>query len=143
VGLYAGLDAAPYSAPFWSVGASVELPVVQRNQGPLAINTRERESEQARLELARRRVEREVMAAFSAYDARRAELRILVDEALPAASRNLDLIEMGWRSGRFDIFRVTAAARDLVRVKAMRLEALEAAWVERIALERAAGGWPR
>ena len=118
------------------------LPVAQRNQGPLAVNMRERESDQARLEIELRRIDREVAATRAAYESRRAELRALAEEAVPAAERNLLLIETGWRSGRFDIFRVTSAARDLVRMKAMRLDALEAAWVERIALERAAGGWP-
>lgn len=142
VGAFAAYDAAPYSASFWAVGASVELPVVRRNQGPIAVNTRERESAQARLEVEGRRIGREVAAARAAYEARRAELHLLAEKAVPAAERNLELIETGWRSGRFDIFRVTAAARDLVRARSMRLDALEAAWVERIALERAAGGWP-
>ncbi len=142
VGIFGTYDASPHSATFLSFGASVELPVAQRNQGPLAVNMRERESDQARLEIELRRIDREVAATRAAYESRRAELRALAEEAVPAAERNLLLIETGWRSGRFDIFRVTSAARDLVRMKAMRLDALEAAWVERIALERAAGGWP-
>lgn len=142
VGIFGTYDTSPHSATFIALGASVELPVAQRNQGPLAVNMRERESDHARLELELRRIDREVAATRAAYESRRAELRALADEAVPAAERNLLLIETGWRSGRFDIFRVTSAARDLVRMKAMQLDALEAAWVERIALERAAGGWP-
>jgi outer membrane protein TolC len=142
VGLFTGVDAAPYSAMFWSVGASVELPVAQRNQGPRAVAAREIETERSRFELEQRRITREVTSARSAYEARRAELAVLADQAIPAAERNLTLIETGWRSGRFDVFRVTAASRDLVRSKGLRLDALEAAWMERIALEQAAGGWP-
>jgi outer membrane protein TolC len=142
VGLFTGVDAAPYSAMFWSVGASVELPVAQRNQGPRAVAAREIETERGRFELEQRRIAREVAAARAAYESRRAELAMLADQAIPAAERNLALIEIGWRSGRFDVFRVTAASRDLVRSKALRLDALEAAWLERIALEQAAGGWP-
>jgi outer membrane protein TolC len=56
------------------------------------------------------------------------------------AERTLALVETGWRSGRFDIFRVTTAARDVARVRSLRLDALEAAWLDRIALERATGG---
>jgi outer membrane protein, heavy metal efflux system len=143
IGLFTGIDAAPYSAMFWSVGASVELPVAQRNQGPRAIASREMETERARLSLSRRRIEREVFAARSSFEARRSELNLLLGRAIPAAERNLALIETGWRSGRFDVLRVTSAARDLVRAKGLRLDALEAAWLDRIALEEAAGGWPR
>ncbi|MBI5532208.1 MAG: TolC family protein [Deltaproteobacteria bacterium] len=142
IGVYTGVDAAPYSAMFWSVGASVELPVAQRNQTLRAVAARELDTERSRLELDQRRIEREVTAARASYEARRSELTLLRDQAIPAAERNLSLIETGWRSGRFDVFRVTAAARDLVRARALRLEALEAAWLDRIALEQAAGGWP-
>jgi cobalt-zinc-cadmium efflux system outer membrane protein len=142
VGVFTGLDAAPYSAMFLIVGASVELPVAQRNQGPRAVAGREMVTERARLELGQRRIAREVMAARLAYESRRAELATLTEQAVPAAERNLGLIETGWRSGRFDVFRVTAAARDLLRSKGLRLDALEAAWLDRIDLEQASGGWP-
>jgi outer membrane protein TolC len=59
---------------------------------------------------------------------------------VPAAERTLELVEQGWLAGRFDVFRVATAARDLVRVRAARLDALEMAWRARIALDRAAGG---
>jgi outer membrane protein TolC len=83
---------------------------------------------------------RDVVAARAAYETRRRELQSLRDAALPAAERTLELVEVGWRSGRFDIFRVTNAARDVARVRGLRLDALEAAWMERIAVERAIGG---
>ena len=51
-------------------------------------------------------------------------------------------MEIGWLAGRFDIFRVTTAARDVARVRGLRLDALEAAWVARVALDRAVGGLP-
>jgi outer membrane protein, heavy metal efflux system len=142
IGVFTGVDSAPYSAMFWSVGASIELPVAQRNQGPRAVTAREMDTDRARYELEQRRIAREVIATHSSYEARRGELTLLVDRALPAAERNLALIEIGWRSGRFDVFRVTAASRDLVRAKGLRLDALEAAWMDRIALEQASGGWP-
>jgi cobalt-zinc-cadmium efflux system outer membrane protein len=140
VGVYVGVDASPANPMFGMLGLSVELPVAQRNAGPRALVRAERDGESDRAELLARRIAREVAATRAAFDARRAELDTLTTRALPAAQRTLDLVETGWRSGRFDIFRVTAAARDVARVRSLRLDALEAAWMERIALERVAGG---
>lgn len=139
VGGYLGVDSSPVSPTFGVVGLSVELPIAQRNQGPRARVAAQRATEMERLSLTARRVARDVYAAHAAYEARRRELKILTDEALPSAQRTLDLATTGWRSGRFDIFRVTSAARDLARVRALRLDALESAWLEKIALERAVG----
>jgi cobalt-zinc-cadmium efflux system outer membrane protein len=140
VGFYGGVDAAPLSPIFGVVGVAVELPVAQRNQGPRARVARERATEMTRLELERRRIIREVIATRVAYESRRAELRVIGDEALPAAERTFALVETGWQAGRFDVFRVTTAARDLVTIRAQHLDALEAAWLERVALDRAVGG---
>jgi cobalt-zinc-cadmium efflux system outer membrane protein len=143
VGAYVGVDAAPASPVFGVVGVSVELPFAQRNQGPRAVAQAARAGELAQLELQGRRIAREVTAARAGYEARRAQLKGITQEALPAAERTLELVELGWRSGRFDLFRVTSAARDVSRVRGLRVDALEAAWVERVALERAVGGAAR
>jgi outer membrane protein, heavy metal efflux system len=140
LGLYGGVDAAPLSPIFGVAGVSIDLPVAQRNQGPRARIASERALEIERLAIEERRIEREVIAASDAYASRRAELARLRDDALPAAERAFGLIETGWRAGRFDVFRLTAAARDVVRTRAQRLDALEGAWIERGALDRAAGG---
>lgn len=139
IGMYVGVDAAPISPIFGVLGVSVELPVAQRNAGPRAVVQAARDGEADRLDLVTRRIGREVIASRAAFDARRAELEALTQRALPTAERTLDLVETGWRSGRFDIFRVASAARDVARVRSRRLDALEAAWLERIALERATG----
>jgi cobalt-zinc-cadmium efflux system outer membrane protein len=143
VGGYVGVDASPLSPMFGIVGLSVELPVAQRNQGPRARVAAHRATELDRLEIEARRIVREVYLVRTSYESRLVELRRLSAEALPAAERTLDLVETGWRAGRFDIFRLTSAARDLTRVREFRLDALEAAWLERIALDRAVGGLDR
>jgi cobalt-zinc-cadmium efflux system outer membrane protein len=122
------------------IGISVELPIAQRNQGALAANSRAREAVMGRVDLESRRLARDVAAARSAYQGRRRELELLTGTALPAATRSLSFAEAAWQAGRFDVFRVLAAARDAVRVRALRVEALEQAWIARIELERAAGG---
>ena len=140
VGAYLGVDASPLSPLLGLVGVTVELPVAQRNQGPLARVSAESEGERERLALSARRALREVRERVDAYDARRRELSLFESGSVPSATRTLELVESGWRAGRFDVFRVTSAARDLERARSLRLDALEAAWLERIALDRAVGG---
>jgi outer membrane protein TolC len=140
VGLYTGLDAAPLSPMFGLVGVNVELPFAQRNQGPLAVAARDREAQQNQLELIARRLSRDVLIAVRAYEARRDELATMNNLAIPAAQRSLHLAEEGWLAGRFDLFRLTTAARDAARIRSTRIATLEAAWNELIALERAVGG---
>lgn len=140
VGGYVGVDASPANPMFGMLGVSIELPVAQRNQGPRAVTEAARMSEMDRQELQGRRILREVSALHAAYDSRRAELKLIETTSVPAAERTLALVEAGWLAGRFDIFRVATAARDVARIRAARLDALEGAWLARIALDRAAGG---
>jgi cobalt-zinc-cadmium efflux system outer membrane protein len=140
LGYNVGLDAAPASPVFAFFGLSVELPFAQRNQGPRAVAAAQRVSEVERVELELRKVAREVSAAYAGYTTRRAQLRVLTDDALPAARRTEDLVEEGWRAGRFDVFRLITATRELLRVERDRLETLQAAWSDYVELQRASGG---
>lgn len=135
-----GFDAAPASPVFGYAGVGFELPVAQRNQGPRAVTQAQRETEKTRLETELRRVEREVAAARRSYESRLRQLALLSKEALPAAERNEDLVEEGWKAGRFDIFRLTSATRELNRVRRERLETVLAAWTDYVELQRASGG---
>jgi outer membrane protein, heavy metal efflux system len=140
VGFYTGVDAAPLSPIYGILGVTLELPIAQRNQGPIAVTARARESVLTHLELEARRLAREVIAAYQAYEARRLELSRLTNKAIPAAERTLSFAEAGWQAGRFDLFRLLTAARDALRVRATRIDVLEEAWLARIELERAVGG---
>jgi cobalt-zinc-cadmium efflux system outer membrane protein len=140
IGAYLGLDASPANPMFGILGVSIELPVAQRNQGPRAVTEAARATEMERQDLQARRILREVTSLHAAYESRRAELKVIEGTSVPAAVRTLELVEVGWLAGRFDMFRVATAARDVARIRAARLEALESAWIARIALDRAAGG---
>lgn len=140
VGFYAGVDAAPLSPTYALFGVSLELPVAQRNQGLRAQAERARESAELDLRLESRLLVRDVVAALSSYDSSRRELERLDSRALPAAERSLSFAEAGFEAGRFDVFRLLAAARDSLRVRASRIDTIEAAWIARIELERALGG---
>ena len=140
VGFYAGVDSAPLSPTYGVLGLTVELPIAQRNQSLRAQSERARESAEADLALEARLLRRAVMAALSSYESSRRELDRLSSQAVPAAERTLSFAEAGFQAGRFDVFRLLAAARDSLRVRASRIDAIEAAWFARIELERAVGG---
>jgi cobalt-zinc-cadmium efflux system outer membrane protein len=134
-----GFDAAPASPVFGFAGLGVELPV-QRNQGLRAVAQAQRETERVRLETELRRVRRDVAATRRSYLSRLSQLGTLTKDAVPAAERNEDLVEEGWKAGRFDIFRLTSATRELNRIRRERLETLLAAWSDYVELQRASGG---
>jgi len=135
-----GFDAAPASPVFGYAGLGILLPVAQRNQGPRAVNRAQLETEQVRLETELRRVRRDVAASRRSYVVRLHQLEVLSKEAVPAAEHYEDLVEEGWTAGRFDLFRLTAATRELNRVRRERLETLLAAWTDYVELQRASGG---
>ncbi len=135
-----GVDSAPNSERYGQLGLGVELPVAQRNAGPRAIVAAQVATEQARLDLTTQRIARELEARRATCEARRRETQLLEDVALPQARKALDLVEGGWRAGKFDVFRVNTAARDLVRLALSRIDVLGAAWREHVALQRLTGG---
>jgi cobalt-zinc-cadmium efflux system outer membrane protein len=141
LGVTAGLDASPLSPMFGSLGLSIELPLAQRNQGPRALVSAERYTENLRLEIERRRLEFDLRATMAGYTARLGELDQLTREGIPAAEQRLQLVETGWRSGRFDIFRLTSAARELIQMKSARLTLLQELWAERASVAVLTGGW--
>ncbi len=142
VGLFGGVDDSPDSPRFGMAGLSVELPLAQRNQGPRAVAAAARQTELTRLEVERRRMDYAIDVTRALYEARRAQLKVLESEGVPAAERRLALIETGWRSGRFDVQRVTSAARDLVHLRESWGATLANIWQDRIELERLVGAWP-
>jgi outer membrane protein TolC len=139
--VFLGVDAAPVSPVFAQLGLSVELPFAQRNQQARAVTETQTQAEQTRLEFQLRQIVRDVAAARSSYESRRSELSVLTEQGLPAAERALELVLAGWLAGRFDIFRVSAAARDVARLRALHMDALEATLLDYAALEFQVGGF--
>lgn len=139
-GFFAGVSQEPQSPMYGTLGAAIELPFAQRNQGPRALVRREQETERERLELEGRRVVREVLLARASVVLYQKSLTTLTDKVIPSGERTLELVDLGYRAGKFDIFRVVQAARDLRRVRAHRLDTLEGAWLAYVALDRASGG---
>ena len=141
LGGYLGIDTAPASPSFGLLGVQMELPLAQRNQGPRAVNVAEQRTERTRIDHIIEHLELEVFHHRTAHEAARAELYVLVTSGIPNAAERLRLVEEGWRAGRFDVFKVTTAANDLVRLKASRVDVLKRIWMQRLELERLIGGW--
>jgi outer membrane protein TolC len=140
VGALAGIDASPASPKFGLLGMSVELPFFQRNQRPRAMVRAQRRTETTRRSALERQVRLALSGAAAVHAAHLAELEALRAQGLPAASRRVALVEQGWRAGRFDVFRVTAAAQDLVRLQAKHAEVLGRIWQARLLIEQLTGG---
>jgi outer membrane protein TolC len=140
LGYNLGIDGAPASPAFAFFGLSVENPFAQRNQGERAVTNAQARTERLRLDSVVGRLGREVKIARESYQKRRAELAIIANEAAPSVERTRALIETGWRAGRFDVFRLTSATREALRLRREVLDLTIAAWTDFVALELATGG---
>lgn len=120
-------------------GIAIPLPLWQRNQGPLAIARAQKDATDVEQELLSRDVALEVDRALRTSRARREEAQLWLDVVVPAAEANLGLIEQGWRSGKFDLFRVIQASREAGDARRTQLERLGALWHAVIELDRATG----
>lgn len=127
------------SRNYAGAGLAVPLPVVRRNQGPIA----ELEAARRALTVERAVVERsvavEVERAWQAVDLLGKELRVLEDELIPAAAAALRLLDEGWRAGKFDLFRVIAASRELWESRQERIAVAGRLAAAAVELERASG----
>lgn len=139
VGIFTGVDQAPLSPAFGQLGVSIELPVARRNATDLAIVSATETYEEKHLQLELERIERDLTVAQEKLKVYREQLVTLDEDALPAAQHAMTLVESGWLAGRFDIFRVVNAARNLTRLRTLKLHILGTAWKERIALAHAMG----
>ncbi len=131
--------------PNSSVGAGVdfELPLLQRAQGERAVARKEAHAAALEGELTEHAVAREVATAYRRLEAALAELAALDERALPAAERTLAMVHTLLDSGAVDYFRLLSARSGAYQLRQRRVEALREAWLCRIALERATGGWEK
>lgn len=120
-------------------GVSLPIPVARRNQGERARARAERDRADAERALLERIVGEEVARAFQELTRRHAEVDLYSRTVLPAAEQAARLTTEGYRSGKFDLFRVIAAAREQAEARREHLAALGALWQARVALDRAMG----
>jgi outer membrane protein TolC len=129
--------------PRRSVGANLgaELPFIQRNQGERAVARKQSQAAEVDRAISEETIAREATTAYQRLEAALREMTELESRALPAAERTLEMVFTMLEAGAIDYFRVLTARSGAFALRRRRVEALREAWLSRIALERAMGGW--
>jgi len=120
-------------------GLMIRPTIWQRFQGPIAAAQAERDRARIAAEAGTHSAERELWLALDLAERRRNEVSLYEGTVLTAAERSRDLVFEGWRSGKFDIFRVLVAERELVDARLNYLDNLLALWVSDIEIDIALG----
>jgi cobalt-zinc-cadmium efflux system outer membrane protein len=134
-----GLERVHGQFNYWSVGAMLTVPVLNRNQGEVAVARAERTGAAAAYDGARLAAEAE-LAAARARDERAGEaVKIYGAGAEALARQNLTVVGESYELGRVTAFEVLAERRRYLDVERAYTEALRAAYEARTALNRALG----
>lgn len=120
-------------------GLAIPIPIVRRNQGDVAIARAEQHRGDVDLLLLDRLVADEVTLAYRSVETRRQEVEEYQRTLVPSLEKQLELVTDGWRAGKFDLFRVMAASRDLRDARRAHLQLLGSLWQAVVELDRAAG----
>lgn len=112
----------------WLIGASLPVPVWNRNQGAIR-------SAQAELNIAQREVDRiqleltgQLAEALSTYSAAKARAEKFSRLIIPKARKTLELAQKAYQGGQFEYLRVLEAQKSFVETRLQYLESLTEAW---------------
>jgi cobalt-zinc-cadmium efflux system outer membrane protein len=134
-----GLERVRGQFNYWSAGAMVTIPVLNRNQGEVAMARAERTSAAAAHDAARLAAEAEVASARARDERAREAVKIYGAGAQALARQNLAVVGQSYELGRVTVFEVLAERRRYLDVERAYTEALRAAYEARTALNRALG----
>jgi len=139
VGAAGALERVRGQFNYVAAGATVMLPLFNRNQGQVAAAQAERSGAEARREAAELAALAEVAAA-QARDARaRRAVSLYVDGVRTLARQNLNVVQQTFDLGRATVFDVLAEQRRYLEIEQAYTTALREAWDARVALKRALG----
>lgn len=124
---------------FYGGAVGLTLPLWNRNQGPLAQVAASEVAQKNEERLLRVRIRNEVALAHRKLALLRSQEEVFAQTVLPLAERNLELLRRGWQAGKFDLFRVITASRELAETRLRHLDLLDDLWKASIELERAVG----
>lgn len=132
---------APIRSVFHYVaaGATVTVPLRNRNQGELASARAERSGAALTHEGARLTAEAEIAAARTRDDYARQAVKVYGGGAQGLARQNLAVVEQSFQLGRVTVFDVVTERRRYVEVERGYTQALRAAYEARTALNQATG----
>lgn len=124
---------------YLSAGATVSVPLHNRNQGGIASAQAERAGAAARLDAARLTAEAEVAAAIARDQRARSAIAVYTGGARDLARQNLDVVSQTYGLGRATVFDVLAEQRRYLDFEHAYSNALREAYDARTALRRALG----
>ena len=124
---------------YWSAGAMLTIPVLNRNQGDAAVARAERTGAAAAYDAARLAAEAELASARARDERAREAVTIYGAGAQALARQNLTVVAQSYELGRVTVFEVLAERRRYLDVERAYTEALRAAYEARTALKRALG----
>jgi len=124
---------------YWSAGAMLTIPVLNRNQGDVAVARAERTGAAAAYDAARLTAEAELASARARDERAREALKLYGAGAQTLARQNLAVVDQSYGLGRVTVFEVLAERRRYLDVERAYTEALRAAYEARTALKRALG----
>ena len=122
-----------------SAGATVTVPLLNRNQGEVAAARAERDSAAATYEATRLTADAELAAARARDERAREAVNAYSGGAQMLARQNLAVVSQSYQLGRLTVFDVLAEQRRYLEVERSYTETLRAAYEARTALERAIG----
>jgi cobalt-zinc-cadmium efflux system outer membrane protein len=122
-----------------SVGATVTLPVLSRNQGAVAAAQAERRGATAQVEAKRLSAQSEVVAAQSRDVQARRALDAYSADAMALARQNLDVVRQTYELGRGTLLDVLNEQRRYLDVERAYTDVLREAYEARQALKAALG----
>jgi outer membrane protein, heavy metal efflux system len=120
-------------------GATVTLPIFNRNQGELAAARAERAGAVAAHDAARLLADTEIAAARSSDESAQEAVRVYSGEVRTLARQNLNVVRQSYELGRNTIFEVLAEQKRYLEQERAYTETLRLAYEARTALKRAVG----
>lgn len=124
---------------YWSGGAMLIVPVLNRNQGHVAVARAERTGAAAVHDAARLSAEAELASARARDERAREAVKLYGSGAQALARQNLTVVGQSHELGRVTVFEVLAERRRYLEVERAYTEALRVAYEARTALNRALG----
>ena len=134
-----GLERVRGRFNYWSAGAMFTIPVLNRNQGDVAVARAERTGAAAAHDAARLAAEAELASARARDERAREAVKTYGAGAQALARQNLAVVGQSYELGRVTVFEVLAERRRYLDVERAYTEALRAAYEARTALSRALG----
>ena len=124
---------------YWSAGATLTVPVLNRDQGEVAVARAEQTGAAAVHDAVRLSAEAELASARARDERAREAVKIFGAGAQALARQNLAVVGQSYELGRVTVFEVLGERRRYLDVERAYTEALRAAYEARTALNRALG----